>query len=288
MSGGLELQERGTGVGDLGGAQHAVAVRIQRRHERRHGRMSPTVWTSRRAILMLLGQTAKRAESKCYCDSNNVLHTSVLSRVAVAQPGPAARPPRLLLSGVGQPGLRGGGRREETVPRQGALPGNRAARTKHSALSQAATLREGTLRQREARIIFAGAPFLIAGPASAGAPSPKASASAGASGYSHRHRPWFPPSPREARAGRGDGHCLATLTYPLPTPSLWGEGTGNNLRLSRRPEAGNSSTPRGPSGKAASLGFILKRLVFLAPVPPHPSPLPKGEGALATAFFANS
>ena len=54
----------------------------------------------------------------------------------------------------------------------------------------------------------------------------------------------------------------------------------SNLRRSRRLEAGSGARPRGPSGKASSLGFILKCLVFLSLVPPHPGPLPRGEGEL--------
>ena len=60
------------------------------------------------------------------------------------------------------------------------------------------------------------------------------------------------------------------------------ECPNSRLRPSRWVEAGSGSKPRGPSGKATNRGFILERFVFLAPVPPHPGPLPRGEGELQT------
>lgn len=83
----------------------------------------------------------------------------ILSRVAVAQPGPAARPPQLLLRVGGQRGLRRGNRREATVSHQRPAHCNRAAQVTHSFLSHAATLRRATLREREGRIIFGECPI---------------------------------------------------------------------------------------------------------------------------------
>ena len=79
----------------------------------------------------------------------------ILSRVVVVQPGRAARQPQLLLGVVGQRGLHRGGRRKQTTSRAWPLHRNRAARVKHSSLSHAATVKQGTLRQREGLTFFA-------------------------------------------------------------------------------------------------------------------------------------